>query len=133
MMPEIRLSQGTIHYREEGSGPPIVLIHGLLVNGRVWERVVPLLSGVIRLVGDQLLHLGLVLGLVHECFRSGPGYAGVHPKPDGRTAGPKHHRNQCHGQRRSRQFQLGKLIGRGGFGCRTTSPWRGGWASAKPR
>jgi pimeloyl-ACP methyl ester carboxylesterase len=44
MMPQIKLSQGTIHYREEGSGPPIVLIHGLLVNGRVWERVVPLLA-----------------------------------------------------------------------------------------
>jgi pimeloyl-ACP methyl ester carboxylesterase len=54
MMPEIRLSQGTIHYREEGSGPPIVLIHGLLVNGRVWERVVPLLSGEHRVIVPEL-------------------------------------------------------------------------------
>jgi pimeloyl-ACP methyl ester carboxylesterase len=54
MMPEIQLSQGTIHYRDEGSGPPIVLIHGLLVNGRVWERVVPLLSADHRVIVPDL-------------------------------------------------------------------------------
>lgn len=37
-MPEIRLSQGTIRYREQGAGPPIVLVHGVLVNGSVWDR-----------------------------------------------------------------------------------------------
>ena len=37
-MPEIELSHGTIHYRDQGSGPVIVLIHGLLVNGTVWDR-----------------------------------------------------------------------------------------------
>jgi len=54
MMPDIELSQGTVHYREEGSGRPIVLIHGLLVNGRVWERVVPLLSGRMRVIVPDL-------------------------------------------------------------------------------
>ena len=53
-MPQIELSQGTIHYRDEGSGPPIVLIHGLLVNGRVWERLVPLLSSSYRVVVPDL-------------------------------------------------------------------------------
>jgi pimeloyl-ACP methyl ester carboxylesterase len=43
MMPEIQLSQGVVRYREEGTGTPIVLIHGLLVNGNVWDRLVPLL------------------------------------------------------------------------------------------
>ncbi len=43
-MPEIQLSQGKIHYRDEGTGEPIVLIHGLLVNGGVWERLVPHLA-----------------------------------------------------------------------------------------
>jgi len=54
MMPEIELAQGTVHYRDEGSGPPIVLIHGLLVNGRVWERVVPLLSDSNRVIVPEL-------------------------------------------------------------------------------
>ena len=53
-MPQIELSQGTIHYRDEGTGPPVVLIHGLLVNGRVWERVVPLLSDSARVIVPDL-------------------------------------------------------------------------------
>jgi pimeloyl-ACP methyl ester carboxylesterase len=40
-MPEIQLSQGKIHYRDEGTGKPIVLIHGLIVNGSVWDRLLP--------------------------------------------------------------------------------------------
>jgi pimeloyl-ACP methyl ester carboxylesterase len=44
MMPEIQLSQGVVRYREQGTGTPIVLIHGLLVNGNVWDRLVPLLA-----------------------------------------------------------------------------------------
>jgi pimeloyl-ACP methyl ester carboxylesterase len=53
-MPQIELSQGTIHYRDEGSGPPMVLIHGLLVNGRVWERLVPHLSKSARCIVPDL-------------------------------------------------------------------------------
>jgi pimeloyl-ACP methyl ester carboxylesterase len=44
MMPEIQLSQGVVRYREQGTGTPIVLIHGLLVNGNIWDRLVPLLA-----------------------------------------------------------------------------------------
>jgi pimeloyl-ACP methyl ester carboxylesterase len=53
-MPEIKLSQGTIHYREQGSGPPILLIHGLLVNGTIWDRVIPALAGRARCVAPDL-------------------------------------------------------------------------------
>jgi pimeloyl-ACP methyl ester carboxylesterase len=53
-MPQIELSQGKIDYRDEGDGPPIVLIHGLLVNARVWERLVPLLSGSARCIVPDL-------------------------------------------------------------------------------
>jgi pimeloyl-ACP methyl ester carboxylesterase len=38
-MPETEVSAGTIHYAETGEGPPLVLIHGLLMDGRVWEGV----------------------------------------------------------------------------------------------
>jgi pimeloyl-ACP methyl ester carboxylesterase len=39
-MPAIQLTQGTIEYRDEGAGPPVVLIHGALVNAQVWDHVV---------------------------------------------------------------------------------------------
>jgi pimeloyl-ACP methyl ester carboxylesterase len=53
-MQEIQLSQGTIRYVEEGSGPPVVLVHGALVNAAVWERVVPLLAGGARVIAPDL-------------------------------------------------------------------------------
>jgi pimeloyl-ACP methyl ester carboxylesterase len=86
-MPEITLPQGTIHYRDTGEGPPVVFLHGLLVDGEVWRKVAPLLhdgarsivpdlplgshrialdadadlspAGVARLVGDLLAALEL--------------------------------------------------------------------------
>jgi pimeloyl-ACP methyl ester carboxylesterase len=41
---QLTLPQGTIHYRERGTGEPIVFVHGLLVNGDLWRKVVPTLS-----------------------------------------------------------------------------------------
>ncbi|HEY4017506.1 MAG TPA: alpha/beta hydrolase [Pseudonocardiaceae bacterium] len=37
----VRLPGGEISYRERGSGPPIVFVHGLLVNANLWRKVVP--------------------------------------------------------------------------------------------
>jgi len=53
-MPEIDLAQGTIRYRDEGSGPPIVFVHGALVDGRLWEPVVERLRGSARCVVPDL-------------------------------------------------------------------------------
>ena len=47
---EVRLPSGTIRYRERGSGEPIVFVHGLLVNGDLWRKVVPLLAGEFRCI-----------------------------------------------------------------------------------
>ncbi|TMC49305.1 MAG: alpha/beta hydrolase [Chloroflexi bacterium] len=41
---EVDLSAGRIAYREAGSGPAVVFVHGLLVNGDLWRAVVPRLS-----------------------------------------------------------------------------------------
>jgi pimeloyl-ACP methyl ester carboxylesterase len=41
---EIQLEQGTIRYRERGTGEPIVFVHGFLVNGDLWRKVVPRLA-----------------------------------------------------------------------------------------
>ena len=43
-MSEVKIPQGTIRYRESGEGPPIVFVHGLLVDGRLWRKVTPLLE-----------------------------------------------------------------------------------------
>ena len=51
---EVRLPQGTISYRERGSGEPIVFVHGLLVNGALWRRVTPPLEGEFRCVVPDL-------------------------------------------------------------------------------
>jgi pimeloyl-ACP methyl ester carboxylesterase len=38
-MPTITLPQGTIHYRETGSGRPVVFVHGYLMGGELWDRL----------------------------------------------------------------------------------------------
>jgi len=53
-MPEITLSQGTIHYRDEGEGPALVFIHGALVNGTLWDPVVERLAGRARCIVPDL-------------------------------------------------------------------------------
>ncbi|MEZ5078715.1 MAG: alpha/beta hydrolase [Solirubrobacterales bacterium] len=40
VLEEIDLPQGTIQYREAGEGPPVVFVHGYLVDGRLWDGVV---------------------------------------------------------------------------------------------
>jgi pimeloyl-ACP methyl ester carboxylesterase len=44
VMPVVQLSRGPVHYTDTGSGPVVVLIHGLLVNGSLWGGVAPLLA-----------------------------------------------------------------------------------------
>lgn len=41
-MPEVQLSAGTIEYQDTGgTGPVVVLLHGLAMDGRQWRHVVP--------------------------------------------------------------------------------------------
>lgn len=51
---EVRLPQGTIRYRERGTGEPLVFIHGALVNGDLWRKVVPHLSKDYRCITPDL-------------------------------------------------------------------------------
>ena len=53
-MPEVTLPQGTIAYRDTGDGPPIVFVHGLLVDGTLWRKVTPLLDGNARCIAPDL-------------------------------------------------------------------------------
>ena len=49
-MKQLQLPQGTINYRELGSGDPIVLVHGLLADGRLWQDVAPILAADFRVI-----------------------------------------------------------------------------------
>jgi len=37
----VDLPSGRVAYTERGSGPPVVFVHGLLVNANLWRKVVP--------------------------------------------------------------------------------------------
>jgi pimeloyl-ACP methyl ester carboxylesterase len=47
---EVRLPQGTVRYRDTGRGEPILFVHGLLTDGTLWRKVVPLLESDFRCV-----------------------------------------------------------------------------------
>src|SRR3954470_14703214 len=68
---------GTIDYRERGSGPAIVFVHGVGVNGDLWRKVVPLLAGDFRCIAPDW-----PLGAHTRPMRDGadlspPGLAGI--------------------------------------------------------
>jgi pimeloyl-ACP methyl ester carboxylesterase len=41
----VRVPAGTLEYRERGSGPALVFVHGAAVNADLWRKVVPELAG----------------------------------------------------------------------------------------
>lgn len=50
---EVQLPAGTIRYREAGSGPPIVFVHGFLVDGRLWDGVADRLADRFRCIAPD--------------------------------------------------------------------------------
>lgn len=51
---ELELPQGRLRYFNTGSGPPIVFVHGALVNPNLWRKVVPRLAQDYRCVSLEL-------------------------------------------------------------------------------
>ena len=51
---QVSIPQGTIEYRERGTGDPILFIHGALVNADLWRKVVPPLSKDFRCIAPDL-------------------------------------------------------------------------------
>ena len=50
----VDLPQGAVEYRSTGSGPTVVLLHGLLVDGSLWHKVVQRLEPDFRVVVPEL-------------------------------------------------------------------------------
>jgi pimeloyl-ACP methyl ester carboxylesterase len=53
-MKRVSLPAGELEYAEQGSGPPVVLLHGLLMNHTQWDRVMPLLPAGFRYIRPVL-------------------------------------------------------------------------------
>jgi pimeloyl-ACP methyl ester carboxylesterase len=51
---EVALPQGTVRYRDEGTGPALVFIHGILANSTLWRDVIPLMRGSFRCIAPDL-------------------------------------------------------------------------------
>lgn len=47
---ELRIPQGSLTVHERGEGPPLLFVHGLLVNGLLWREVVDRLAGEARCI-----------------------------------------------------------------------------------
>ena len=43
-MPELALKDITLHYEVDGSGPPLVLLAGMLSDSATWAVIAPLLT-----------------------------------------------------------------------------------------
>ena len=72
---EIRLSQGVIGYRDEGDGPVIVFVPGLLANATLWRHVVPPLSQRFRCVVPELPLGGHSMPMDRDADQTPPGIA----------------------------------------------------------
>jgi pimeloyl-ACP methyl ester carboxylesterase len=50
----VELPDGAVYYKESGIGAPILLLHGYLMDGRLWDPVARLLEGEFRCVVPEL-------------------------------------------------------------------------------
>lgn len=76
-MREIQLPAGTIRYRDVGSGPPLVFVHGYLVDGRLWDGVVEALADRYRCVVPHLPFGAHRLPMPPEAALDPPGLAKI--------------------------------------------------------
>ena len=53
-MSHVELSHGILHYRESGTGAPVVFLHGYLMGARLWDPVVRLLDNQFRCLVPEL-------------------------------------------------------------------------------
>ena len=76
-MAEVQLPQGTIRYREAGSGPAIVFVHGYLVDGRLWDGVVDALADRYRCIAPNWPMGAHQVAMAPDADLSPPGIATI--------------------------------------------------------
>jgi pimeloyl-ACP methyl ester carboxylesterase len=76
-MEEARLSQGTIRYTDRGEGEPLLFVHGLLVNGRLWEPLVDRLQERFRCIVPDLPLGSHATPMSADADLSAPGVAAI--------------------------------------------------------
>ncbi len=74
---EIRVPAGTIRYREAGSGPVIVFVHGYLVDGQLWDGVVEALSDRYRCIAPDWPLGAHTVAMAPDADLSPPGIATI--------------------------------------------------------
>jgi pimeloyl-ACP methyl ester carboxylesterase len=74
---EVQLPQGTIRYREAGSGPPVVFVHGYLVDGRLWDGVVDALSDRYRCIAPNWPMGAQQVAMAPDADLTPPGVASI--------------------------------------------------------
>ncbi|HTR73652.1 MAG TPA: alpha/beta hydrolase [Solirubrobacterales bacterium] len=77
MTQEIQLPAGTIRYREAGSGPTIVFVHGYLVDGQLWDGVVDALSDRFRCIAPDWPMGAQRVAMAPDADLSPPGIATI--------------------------------------------------------
>src|SRR5918999_4159511 len=71
----VQVPGGTIAYRERGSGPPVLFVHGVLVNGDLWRDVVPAVAESHRCLVPDLPMGGHDVPMDEDADLSPPGLA----------------------------------------------------------
>lgn len=96
---EMTLPQGRIRYRERGEGPPVVFVHGLLVNADLWRAVVPAVAEAgrlsdLHLAAAQAIYLAITAVVSPRAMSSPPHTLSleVSGSPQGRFASSPCHR-----------------------------------------
>lgn len=74
-MPTLELSAGTVEYEDTGDGPPILFVHGLIMDSSLWRKVVAELSGEFRCLAPTLPLGGHRVPMRPEADLSMPGVA----------------------------------------------------------
>jgi len=72
---EVTLPTGVVRYRDEGSGPTLVFVHGVLANSTLWREVIPLLRGGFRCIAPDLPLGGHAYPMFAEADQSPHGVA----------------------------------------------------------